>query len=136
MSRMKTALAHVKVLKSIMSPMQLSVMGDGCRREEKDFFFDKLEEMANRFTNMHKTYEQDGKGDDAIVHLHYFKGNADWFITEKDMEDQQIQAFGLCDLGMGHPELGYVSLEELAQTGAELDLHFTPKTLREVKATR
>jgi len=135
-NRMKQAIEHVKTLKRIMSPMQLSVMGDGCRREEKEFFFDKLEEMANRFTNMHKTYEQDGKGDDAIVHLHYFRGNMDWFITEKDMEEEQIQAFGLCDLGMGGAELGYVSLEELAQAGVELDLHFTPKTLREVKAAR
>ena len=45
-------------------------------------------------------------------------------------------AFGLCDLGMGEPELGYVSLAELRTVRGKLglplerDLHFTAdKTL-------
>ena len=72
--------------------------------------------------------------DDAIVYLHYFKGNMDWYITEKDMiEEEQNQAFGYADLGLGFGELGYISLIELAENGVELDLHWTPKTLREVK---
>jgi len=58
----------------------------------------------------------------------------DWYITEKDMGDEQIQAFGLADLGMGFPELGYISIEELVENGVELDLHWTPKTLAEVKS--
>ena len=29
----------------------------------------------------------------AVVYLYYFKGSADWYITEKDMEDEQLQAF-------------------------------------------
>ena len=40
----------------------------------------------------------------------------------------------LADLGMDCAELGYISIEELTEYGAELDLHWTPKTLREVKA--
>ena len=131
MSRMKAAIEHVKTLKPIMSPMQLSVMADGCRREEKDFFYSKLEELANTFTSMPKTYEQDGKGDQAVAYLHYFKGGWDWYITEKDMEEEQLQAFGLV-YGFER-ELGYINLEELASVGAELDLHFTPKTLAEIK---
>jgi hypothetical protein len=35
---------------------------------------------------------------------------------------------------MGHPELGYISIEELVANGIELDLYWTPKTLAEVKA--
>ena len=35
-----------------------------------------------------------------------------WLISELDPEDTTL-AFGLCDLGMGCPELGYVSLKEL-----------------------
>ena len=136
MSRIAAILPHIKTLKQFMSPAQISVMADGCRTEEKDFFFDKIEELSNTFSTMHATYGQDGKGDDAIVHLHYFRGGMDWFITEKDMEDEQIQAFGYCDLGMGSPELGYVSLVELAENNVEVDLHWTPKTLGEVKANR
>ena len=46
--------------------------------------------------------------------------------------------FGLCDLGMGFPELGYVSLQELESVELpfglkiERDMYFTPdKTLKE-----
>ena len=39
--------------------------------------------------------------------------NATWLLTELDPEDPD-RAFGLCDLGLGSPELGYVSLAELA----------------------
>lgn len=38
--------------------------------------------------------------------------NATWLITERDPEDPDL-LFGLCDLGVGEPELGYVRLSEL-----------------------
>lgn len=37
-----------------------------------------------------------------------------WLLSEIDPDNKDI-AFGLCDLGMGFPELGYVSLNELRQ---------------------
>ena len=55
-------------------------------------------------------------------------GAATWFITEANFETGE--AFGLCDLGFGSPELGYVDLNELqAVRGAfgmkvERDLHY------------
>ena len=39
-------------------------------------------------------------------------GAATWLIHSIDQRDPDI-LFGLCDLGMGFPELGYVSLKEL-----------------------
>jgi hypothetical protein len=89
---------------------------------------------------MPKTYDQDGKGNDAIVYLHYFAGGeANWWITEKDAggpDDEpgtgQVQAFGLADLGDGG-ELGYISIAEILECGGELDLYFRPTTLGEVK---
>src|SRR5215813_9995896 len=54
-----------------------------------------------------------------------------WLLTEIDPDDPDI-AFGLCNLGMGHPELGSVSLSELASVRGPLklpierDLHFVP----------
>jgi hypothetical protein len=56
-------------------------------------------------------------------------GNATWLITEIYKPDIEL-AFGLCDLGLGQPELGYVSLRELAEARGpfglpfECDLHF------------
>ena len=37
---------------------------------------------------------------------------ATWVLTELDPSDPDL-AFGLCDLGLGCPELGYVRLSEL-----------------------
>lgn len=123
-----------KTLKSFISPAQLAVMADGCySKDEGQYFIDKFCEYGNRIDNMPKIYDQEGKGDQAIVYLHYFRGGMDWYITERDMEDEQLQAFGLADLGYGG-ELGYISIIELVGLGVEMDLHWKPKTLAEVKA--
>lgn len=46
-------------------------------------------------------------------------GGATWLFTEFDGEDR---LFGLCDLGLGCPELGYVSLKELEGARGKLGL--------------
>lgn len=116
-----------------LSVQQLHIIQCNVNGEEGNFFLNKMAELVNLFKTMPKTYEQDGKGDEAIVSLHYFKNGMDWYITERDQEEMQYQAFGLADLGIGQPELGYISIEEITDNGAEIDLHWTPKTLGEVK---
>jgi len=86
-----------------------------------------------------KTKLASNKGD-ANVDKPYLKlfsptGAATWLISEMIDEDT---LFGLCDLGMGFPELGYVSLQELESVTLpfglkiERDMYFTPdKTLSE-----
>ena len=63
-------------------------------------------------------------------------GSGTWLISE--IEDDGDTMFGLCDLGHGSPELGYVSLKELESLklpfglSIERDISFTPdKTLSE-----
>ena len=48
-------------------------------------------------------------------------GAATWLLTEIDPDDPD-RAFGLCDLGFGCPELGYVSLSELDSVRGKLGL--------------
>jgi hypothetical protein len=48
-----------------------------------------------------------------VVKLFCPWNGATWLLSELDPDDTDI-AFGLCDLGMGFPELGKVSLSELA----------------------
>ena len=73
------------------------------------------------------------KGDDAldfkpVVKLFTPDAQCTWLLTELDPDGGL--AFGLCDLGMGEPELGYVSLFELQSVRGQLglpierDLHF------------
>ena len=47
-----------------------------------------------------------------VVKLFTPDGVATWLLTELRLDDPTT-AFGLCDLGLGCPELGYVSLSEL-----------------------
>lgn len=47
-----------------------------------------------------------------VVKLFMPDGGATWLLTEVDPNDPDI-AFGLCDLGMGFPELGCVRLSEI-----------------------
>ncbi|HEV8414176.1 MAG TPA: DUF2958 domain-containing protein [Bryobacteraceae bacterium] len=67
-----------------------------------------------------------------VVKLFTPDAGCTWLLTEIDPEDPDI-AFGLCDLGMGFPELGSVSLTELATVRGglglpvERDLHFQAK---------
>lgn len=118
-------------IRYFMCTPQKKAILEGFRSEEKQFFFDKVKELAERIENMPKTYEQDGLGDDAVAYLHYFKGGMDFYITEKDMEEQQFQAFGLSVIH--ESELGYVSIDELIHNDVELDFHFTPTKIGELK---
>ncbi|PZP58053.1 DUF2958 domain-containing protein [Pseudoxanthomonas winnipegensis] len=64
-----------------------------------------------------------------VVKLFTPDAGATWLLTEIDPDDHD-HAFGLCDLGLGMPELGWVSLRELATVRGRLglpierDLHF------------
>lgn len=102
-------------------------------------------------------YATDGvRFEDKIIYVHYFVAAANWYVAEYDPEE--MLAFGLCDLGQGFPEWGYVSLRELdslvidqplritevSREGTESvrhatmpvlverDLHFTPKRFGDV----
>jgi hypothetical protein len=75
----------------------------------------------------------DGKTPDHVPLLKLFTpmGSATWVLTEYHPEDDRF--FGLCDLGMGSPDLGYISCEEIEQTAysrrpplIERDLYFRP----------
>lgn len=67
-----------------------------------------------------------------IVKLFTPDAGCTWLLTEIDPEDQDI-AFGLCDLGMGCPELGSVRLSELETARGKIglpverDMHFVAR---------
>lgn len=65
-----------------------------------------------------------------VVKLFTPDAGATWLLTELDPSEPD-RGFGLCDLGLGCPELGYVSIEEIESVRGRLglpverDLHFT-----------
>ena len=82
---------------------------------------------------------QDGKSNDAIVHVKFFTpdSNWTWYATEYDPQNRLFFGFVI---GFER-EWGYFSLSELeSSTGPlglpiERDLHFTPKSLKEALET-
>lgn len=56
-----------------------------------------------------------------VIKLFTPDANATWLLTEVD-PDQPDLAFGLCDLGLGYPELGHVSLSEVRQVRGKMNL--------------
>jgi hypothetical protein len=74
-------------------------------------------------------YGQEGAGESATVHVHYFLGGWDWYLTELDSDGT---GFGLVKSPMmPEGEYGYVSLQELEELRAgifvvERDLDWTP----------
>jgi Protein of unknown function (DUF2958) len=62
-------------------------------------------------------------GDDLdpspVVRLFTPDADATWLLTELDENDV---AFGLCDLGLGSPEVGYVSILEIVSVRGPMGL--------------
>lgn len=85
---------------------------------------------AQLLANGRQSLADEGFDPLPVVKLFTPDAGATWLLTEIDPDDDD-HAFGLCDLGLGFPELGYVSLAELATVRGRLglpverDLHFT-----------
>jgi len=134
---------NVKDLKDFLSIGQLGAMAEGTRKrgDDKMFFVEKLEEMADIVNNMAKTYDtEEMEKDDKIVALHYFMSDRDYYIIEKDMEEDepQYQAYGIYKIAstMDSFKFGYICIAELIKYGAELDLHLTPCTVGALLASK
>ena len=95
---------------------------------------------APQWTKLLANHNVNKDGGDTVDHKPVVKlfdpmGAGTWLLTECDEDGL---AFGLCDLGFGTPEVGYVSMDEICQVqrkrmlGIERDLHFkATKTLSE-----
>lgn len=123
--------AAMVLVAGFVSPVQLDAILEAMQGEEQDYFNQKVIEIAEVIANMPTTYMTDGQGDEAIAYLHYFSGQFDWYIVEKDMLHEQLQAFGLARMWV--EELGYINLNELRETQAELDLYWVPKAIKDIR---
>ena len=85
---------------------------------------------AQLLANGRQSLTDEGFDPPPVVKLFTPDAGTTWLLTELD-PDEDDRAFGLCDLGLGFPELGYVSLAELVAVrgrlglAVERDLHFT-----------
>lgn len=81
-------------------------------------------QLKKLIANGKATAQAQEDGNEGIDHkpvVKYFLGGATWLISEVDPENPDI-AFGLCDLGMGCPEMGSVSLSEIWNASAPVNV--------------
>ena len=87
------------------------------------------EQRVLLLANGHESLQNADFDPAPVVKLFTPDAGATWLLTEIDPDDHD-HAFGLCDLGLGMPEIGWVSLQELAAVRGRLglpverDLHF------------
>ena len=89
-----------------------------------------LDRLTKIIMSMPGPYGQDGvpEDDNKIVYLHYFCGNFDWYITEKDEGIHQNQMFGYANLNDDqNAEWGYMNMQEFNENYVELDFFWEPK---------
>jgi hypothetical protein len=137
---MPSAHQNLQALAGYLSRSQLRTLSSLARGEEGAWFQAKIATLANQFATAPRTYAQADQGDAALAHFHYFTASADFYITELDAgspndlpEQFQSQAFGLAKFSGGNAELGYLSLPEILAAGAELDLHWTPQPISNLR---
>jgi len=127
----ETALSHLKTtLKPFMSIAQRMTLLRQLEGEEAEGIAEIVNRISDIVWAMPKTYETQWQGTDALVYLHYFKGAYDAWIAERDIEPEQLQAFGMASFyGPEEAEFGYVCIAEILEAGAELDLYFDPRPI-------
>ena len=79
------------------------------------------EQRTQLLANGRQSLEQENLDPAPVVKLFTPDAGATWLLTEIDPDDHD-HAFGLCDLGMGYPELGWVSLKEITTVRGKLGL--------------
>lgn len=90
------------------------------------------EQRAQLLANGRITAEGGDHDPQPVVKLFTPDAHATWLLTELNPADEDT-AFGLCDIGIGMPELGTVRISDLASIVGPLkqpvarDLYFTAK---------
>ncbi len=95
-----------------------------------------VEQRRKMLEKGRKSMENENVNPWPVVKLFTPDANCTWLLAELDPQEPDI-AFGLCDLGMGFPELGSVRISEIESVRGrfglpvERDRHFKAnKTLR------
>ena len=81
------------------------------------------DDLRDRLIENGRTAEvQDGFDPFPVVKLFTPDAAATWLLTEAFPDGADLRLFGLCDLGLGSPELGYLMLSEIEDVRGKLGL--------------
>ena len=125
-----------QVLATYMGRPQCVVLQSLMDGSEESGFFKEIAAHLRRSVEAMPTAGGQRLDEEApMVYLHYFLGASDVWVLEKAEGGgvEQVFAFSLLNGDHQMAELGYVDLSELLLVGFELDFHFEPKPLSEVR---
>ena len=125
-----------QVLANYMGRSQWVVLQSLMDGSEESGFFKEIAAHLRRSVEAMPTAGGQRLDEEApMVYLHYFLGASDVWVLEKAEGGgvEQVFAFSLLNGDHQMAELGYVDLSELLLVGFELDFHFEPKPLSEVR---
>ena len=130
---------------NFMGYSQRLALLEALRSEEGEGIADMVLRVAEQIKATPKTYGTEGQAEhERKVCLHYFRGGVDAYILERDVGDYadgeatgpQHQAYGKITViggGWEGAEWGYISIADLLKHGVELDLHFDPTPVGDMK---
>lgn len=78
--------------------------------------------LAKLIENGRTSEERGGFDPFPVAKLFTPDAAAAWLLTEAYPEGPDVRLFGLCDLGMGCPELGYLMLSEIEDVRGKFGL--------------
>jgi hypothetical protein len=115
-----------------MPPTELAALDFALRNGEASVVGPLLSDLANTIKDIPHSYPHATQGDAASVHLHYFKGDSHWYVTELDRDDA---AFGFVVFSGTFQSAApqHINITELVFRAVELDLRWMKRTLGELK---
>jgi hypothetical protein len=127
-------------LENFICKKQLDLINDIIKHSlDGGHFKNVLESLKTKIKNMPEVYDTWVLGDRARAILHYYNKNNHWYITEKDpgskddpVSGVQSQAYGFI-VSENSFDWAWISIERLIKDGIELDLHFIPETISDIK---
>ena len=118
--------AALTTLAPYIGQAQLTAITQGVIGDEQEFYQAKVAQLAQLINTMPEMPWLEGKGETSLAYLHYFDDNGDWYITERDRQATQTQAFGLANPDGTIGAMGNIDISQLTGEGAELDLDWEP----------
>ena len=117
---------NISFLKKYVPAEELAEITGHRTSEDKEFFEDKLQEIEQRIKAIPPLYGNEDKGlKGSQVHLHYFFGGTDIYISELDPESGTAFGFTCLNGDKYNAELGYQYIPEIiAIKGMNLDLYW------------
>lgn len=127
-----TAVAAIPTVNKFAPSRQMREIIAGTQGDERQKYLEILSDFGERIVRMPVSGEEVIPKEDEIAQLHYKSGLYNWYVTRKGPETPTENALVLIT-APGIPEsIGFMSVKDIINLGAELNLSFKPQRLSKI----